>query len=345
MKAGAFIEKGVMGVIEVDEPPAPGTGEVQLDVAYCGVCGSDLHQVEYGFAEPNTILGHEFSATVRLAGEGADAFRAGERVAVRPFLACGGCHLCASGRDQYCKDALAIGTAHGLASAVISGGMAPRINVPMAALHRLPDAIGLQHAALIEPLAVALHAVRASGIEKGESAVVMGAGPIGIALLSCLRAAGAGTIIVTERSRERAAQAASFGADEVLIAGQDDVGRRVRHLTRGGADVVFDAVGMPGMLEEAVRHVTPGGRVQVVGVCMEPDRIFPAGWLMTEPRIQICFVYTAAEFAETAELVGTGKLAADRMISRVEPMADVAEVFESLRTEKRDIKVLLQPGA
>jgi (R,R)-butanediol dehydrogenase/meso-butanediol dehydrogenase/diacetyl reductase len=331
-----------MGVIDVEEPPAPGRGEVQLDVAYCGVCGSDLHQVEYGFAEPNTILGHEFSATVRAAGEGADSFEAGTRVAVRPFLACGGCRSCESGRDTYCRDALAIGTAHGLAAAVIAGGMAPRINVPARALHRVPSSITLEHAALIEPLAVALHAVRGSDIERGGSAVVMGAGPIGVALVCCLRAAGAGTIIVTERSRERAERAASFGADQIVVAGEEDVDRRVNQLTHGGADVVFDAVGMPGMLEEAVRHVAPGGRVQVVGVCMEPDSVFPAGWLMKEPRIQICFVYTEAEFAEMAALVGSGKVDAERMISRVEPIGAVAEVFESLRNDKRDVKVLLK---
>jgi (R,R)-butanediol dehydrogenase/meso-butanediol dehydrogenase/diacetyl reductase len=334
-----------MGVIDVDEPAAPGVDEVQIDVAFCGVCGSDLHQVEYGYAQPNDILGHEFSGTVRAIGAGVDRFRPGSRVAVRPFVACGTCHLCETGRDPYCQGALAIGTGHGMASAVIAGGMAPRINVPAAALHPLPSAIGLEHAALIEPLAVALHAVRTSGLGKGDSAVIMGAGPIGIALVLCARAAGASSIVVTERSRERAEQAIKFGADHMVVAGDEDVDARVRHLTRGGATVVFDAVGVAGTLEEAVRHVTPGGRVQVVGVCMEPDSVFPAGWLMKEPRIQICFIYTAAEFDETVDMVGSGTVVVDGMISRIEPIGTVQDVFESLRTAKRDIKVLLKPLA
>jgi (R,R)-butanediol dehydrogenase/meso-butanediol dehydrogenase/diacetyl reductase len=333
-----------MGVIDIDEPPPPAQSEVQIDVSYCGVCGSDLHQVEHNLVDPNTVMGHEFSAVVRSSGSDADRFGAGTRVTVRPFLSCGNCDRCTSDRGIYCSNALAIGTGQGLAASWISGGMAPRINVPLDTLHPISDDLGLEQAALVEPLAVALHAVRTSGLEKGQSVVVMGAGPIGVALVACARQAGAGTIIVTEQSSARAEQAAAFGADHALVAGSDDVAARVQALTRGGADVVFDAVGVPGMIEEAVRHVTPGGRVQIVGVCMEVDPVFPAGWLMKEPRIQICFVYTEAEFAEMVDLVASRKIVVDEMISRIEPMANIQTVFDSLRTAKTDVKVLLQPG-
>lgn len=345
MQAGAYIGESTMGVIDIDEPDSPAEGEVQIDVAFCGVCGSDLHQVQHRLVEPNTVMGHEFSAVVRTSGPGADRFAPGSRVAVRPFLACGSCHLCNTDREIYCSNALAVGTAQGLAATWIDGGMAPRINVPLATLHPVSGEIGLEQASLIEPLAVALHAVRTSGLERGQSVVVMGAGPIGIALVLCARQAGAGTIIVTERSAERAERAAAFGADHALVAGVEDVAARVQQLTGGGASVVFDAVGVPGMIEEGVRHVTPGGRVQVVGVCMEVDPVFPAGWLAKEPRIQICFIYTAAEYAETVELVGTRKIHVDDMISRIEPMTEIQNVFESLRGPTSDIKVLLQPKA
>jgi len=345
MKVGAYIGDATMGVIEVDEPAAPKAGEVQVEVAFCGVCGSDLHQVQHQLVEPNTVMGHEFSAVVRSSGEGADRFAPGTRVAVRPFLSCGGCRMCNSDREIYCANALAVGTAQGLAASWIDGGMAPRINVPLHTLHPVSGAIGLEQASLVEPLAVALHAVRTSGLQRGQSVVVMGAGPIGVALVICARQAGAGTIIVTEHSAARAEKAAAFGADHALVAGVDDVAARVAQLTDGGADVVFDAVGVPGTIEEAVRHVTPGGRVQIVGVCMEVDPVFPAGWLVKEPRIQICFIYTAAEFGEMVELVGSGKIVVDDMISRIEPIAQVQAVFESLRTATSDIKVLLQPAA
>jgi (R,R)-butanediol dehydrogenase/meso-butanediol dehydrogenase/diacetyl reductase len=332
-----------MGVIDVDEPSTPGPGEVQIDVSFCGVCGSDLHQVQHGLVDPNTVMGHEFSAVVRSNGNDADRYAAGTRVAVRPFLACGNCDLCSSDREIYCRNTLAIGTGQGLAASWVAGGMAPRINVPLSVLHPVPDDIGLEQMALVEPLAVGLHAVRTSGLEKGQSVVVMGAGPIGIALVACARQAGAGTIIVTEHSSARAEQAAAFGADHVVVAGNEDVAARVQQLTGGGADVVFDAVGVPGMIHEGVEHVTPGGRVQIVGVCMEPDPVFPAAWLVKEPHIQICFIYTEAEFAEMVDLVGTRKILVDDMISRVEPMAKIQPVFESLRTAKTDLKVLLQP--
>ncbi len=347
MQAGAYIGDATMGVIDIDEPRSPGEGEVQVDVAFCGVCGSDLHQVQHQLVEPNTVMGHEFSAIVRSSGPGADRFAAGTRVCVRPFLACGSCAQCTSARGIYCSNALAIGTAQGLAATWIDGGMSPRINVPLDTLHRVPDDIGLEDVALVEPMAVALHAVRTSGLEKGASVVIMGAGPIGVALVACARLEGAGTIIVTEHSAARAEQAAGFGADHALVAGRhgiSDIAERVQALTNGGADVVFDAVGVPGMIEEGVRHVRPGGRVQIVGVCMEVDPVFPAGWLVKEPRIQICFVYTEAEFAETVDLVGSRKLNVDGMISRVEPMVKIQDVFDSLRTARTDVKVLLRPS-
>jgi (R,R)-butanediol dehydrogenase/meso-butanediol dehydrogenase/diacetyl reductase len=333
-----------MGVIDIDEPKAPGAGEVQIDVSFCGVCGSDLHQVQHGLVEPNTVMGHEFSAVVRSCGPDADRYAAGTRVCVRPFLACGNCAQCTSDRRIYCSDSLAIGTAQGLAASWIDGGMSPRINVPVDTLLGVPEEIGLDEIALVEPMAVALHAVRTSGLEKGASVVIMGAGPIGVALVACARHEGAGTIIVTERSAARAEQAAAFGADHALVAGSDDVDARVQALTNGGADVVFDAVGVPGMIEEGVRHMRHGGRIQIVGVCMEVDPVFPAGWLGKEPRIQICFIYTEAEFAETVDLVGRRKIKVDAMISRVEPMAHIQDVFESLRGAPTDVKVLLQPS-
>ena len=339
MRAGVFIGDGQVGVADVDEPAPPGPGEVQLDVAFCGVCGSDLHMAEHEIFAAGQIIGHEFSGTVRAVGDGVANLDVGLRAAIRPYLACGHCRECGDGKNHLCRELEGIGFGR------YPGGLAPRINVPAAVLYRLPDGLAMEHGAVVEPLAVALHAVRDSGLGAGDSAVIMGAGPIGIATTIAARLAGAKQIIVTEMSEGRAARAAEFGADHVLLEGKDDVFGEVQRLTDGGPDVVFECVGVAGTIGEAVQHVKRAGRVQVVGVCFEPDPIIPALWLTKEPVLQICFCYTPAEFAETVEYVGAGRVPADEMISRVESVDKIADVFQDLRTTKTDIKVLLKPIA
>ncbi|MEO2169326.1 MAG: alcohol dehydrogenase catalytic domain-containing protein, partial [bacterium] len=190
MQAGAYLDEGKVGVLEVDEPPSPGRGEVTLDSAFAGVCGSDLHMVEAQFFPPGQVLGHEFSATVRALGEGVEAFTVGDRVTLRPWVGCGHCAPCGDGHDPYCEEATGIGTFHGLTPRGLPGGMAPRLNVPAAALHHLPGSIGLELGALIEPLAVAWHAIQATDLGSGDDCVILGAGPIGIALILAARASG-----------------------------------------------------------------------------------------------------------------------------------------------------------
>lgn len=343
MQAGAFLGDSKVGVLDIEEPPAPGPGEVQVDVAYTGVCGSDLHMVQHNFFAPGDIPGHEFSGSVAALGPGVGRYTVGQGVAVRPFLSCGGCAMCESDRTIQCASALGIGSGHGIAARILSGGMAPRINVPVQTLHAVGDGVALEHAALVEPLAVALHAVRTSGIQKGDTVLVMGAGPIGVALIICARLEGAGKIVVTEHSQARAEDAARFGADEIVLAGDDGFEERVASATGGGAAIVFDAVGVPGTIEEAIRLVAPRGRVQIVGVCMEPDPVFPAGWLLKEPTLRVCFIYTEAEFDEMTQFVSRGDVPCQEMISRVEPMTNIAGVFSELSSRPRDIKVLLEP--
>lgn len=343
MKAGAYIGEGKVGVIEIAEPGAPGPGEVLVEPAFAGVCGSDLHMAEVGFFPPNEVMGHEFSATVAALGDGVDSFAVGDRVTARPWVACRHCHTCDEGNDAYCEDATGIGSFQGLATSNRPGGMAPRIHVPAHGLHRLPGRIGLEVGALIEPLAVAWHAVRASGLARGEDCVILGAGPIGIAILCAARAIGAGRVIVTEHVAARAETAGRFGADHVLLNGQDDVPGEIARLLPRGAPVVFDAVGVPGTINEAVTFARKGGRVQVVGVCMQPDPVIPALWLSREPTLMISYIYSEAEFAETVDLVATGRVDAEAMITRIEPMTEISSVFDALSHSKEDVKVLLAP--
>jgi (R,R)-butanediol dehydrogenase/meso-butanediol dehydrogenase/diacetyl reductase len=343
MQAGAYIGDGKVGVIEVDEPPPPARGEVTLDSAFAGVCGSDLHMVEAQFFPPRQVIGHEFSATVRSVADDVDAFAPGDRVTLRPWVACGHCASCGDSQDSYCEEATGIGSFQGLTAHSLPGGMAPRLNVPAAGLHHLPDTIGLELGALIEPLAVAWHAVKATGLGPGDDCLILGAGPIGIALIMAARALGVSRIIVTERISARAETAGRFGADHVLLAGRDDIAAEIARLCPRGAHTVFDAVGVPGTIHESITYVRRGGRVQVVGVCMQPDPVLPALWLAREPTIAISFIYNEAEFAETVELVASRKIDAEAMITRVESMHEIGPVFGELASAKEDVKVLLKP--
>ena len=341
MRAGAFLGDGKVGLIDVDEPAPPGPGEVQIDVAWSGVCGSDLHVVEHGVLPPGSVLGHEFSGTVRATGPGT-RMPVGTRAAVVPFTACGRCRYCEEGSHLYCDAAEGYGLGHR------PGGLAPRLNVPERNLHVLPDSVGLEHGALVEPLAVGYHAVRDSGIRAGQSAVVMGAGPIGIAVLLAAKALGAFPLIVTERSEARAALAERFGADEVLLSGADDVVSGVMRRTGIGVDVVFECVGVPGTLAEAVTLGRKGSRVQYVGVCMEPDTVLPVMLSMREAVIRFTWCYSTQDFADTVGLVERS-LASDRlveaMITRREPVSRMDAVFAELRRSPRDVKILFETRA
>jgi (R,R)-butanediol dehydrogenase/meso-butanediol dehydrogenase/diacetyl reductase len=207
MRAVAITGERRAEVVDIGRP-VPGPGEVLLDVSFCGICGSDLHMLAMpaGMFPAGHVLGHEFTGVVAGLGSAAGQWRVGDRVAVLPIADCGECYACRAGHPNLCEQGIDHGPGIGR-----PGGYAESVTVPTAMLHRLPDSVSDADGALIEPLAVALRAVKLSQATPGEPVCVLGAGPIGVLALAALRARGFSRVAVVEPVAGRRAAAARLG--------------------------------------------------------------------------------------------------------------------------------------
>ena len=272
-RAAVWYGPGDVRVVDVAARP-PGPGEAAIRVAYCGICGSDVHEYTDGpwaipVTEPHPesgakapiVLGHEFCGTVAEVGAGVSGFAPGDRVAVEPHYRCGACPRCENGEYNLCRH-------FGFAGLMGDGGMAERAVVPAYMLHRLPDGVALEQAALFEPAAVALHALRRGGIQSGETVAVVGLGPIGLLVVMLAARLGAGRVIVTDLRPARLELARGLGATDVVPAGRRDaVAQLIRQAAGGeGADAAFEVVGSEGTLRTCLDATRKGGRVVLVGL-------------------------------------------------------------------------------
>ncbi|MCS7281974.1 MAG: galactitol-1-phosphate 5-dehydrogenase [Anaerolineae bacterium] len=323
MKAAVF--RGI-GQIEVTDVPMPELepGEVLIRVAYCGICGTDLEAFQTGMYEPGLILGHEFSGTVVEIGPGVTGWRVGDRVVVGDLIPCGQCRACRTGNLTACENIYMIGVTH-------NGGMAEYVKAPAVGLHRLPDEVNLRQGALVEPLTVALHGVRRSRLKPGDRAVVMGAGPIGLLTLQCVRLAGARSVIVTEVDPARAALAARLGATVVLNPREDNLSVSLSELTDGlGPDVIFICTGAPDPFAEAISLVRKGGQIFLLGLPIQPVEADFFSVVMGELSIEGSLAGWA-EFPAAIDLIAQGRVDVEALVSHEIPLGDeVVEWFHRL---------------
>ena len=339
-------------VLRVEEVPAPGVppGHVKLRNAFSGICGSDLHLyyspeatgLDLSKPHPLTgsllpqILGHEFSGTVAEVGSGVDGVRPGDRAAVFPLYSCGQCAACARGRANACR---LVGF-HGLTSD--GGGMAEFTTVTADRLHLLPDNVDLRMGALVEPMAVAWHAVTVSKVRPGQSAVIMGAGPIGIGVWFALRARGIDRVLVSEPSRLRREAVELLGAATVDPASAD-LPRAVDRLTGGaGADTAFDAAGAGPAFASLVPSLAPGGRGVIVAMHERPADFNPTALVMAETELAGALAYLPEDFDAVIAAMAQGAYNAQGWIQEM-PMEDVRQAFETLRNA-RAVKILIAVG-
>lgn len=316
------------------QPQPPGDGEVRIEVAYSGVCGTDLH-IAHGAMDqrvrPPQVIGHEMSGVVAEIGAGVEGFRMGDPVVVRPLDA----------RAETPADKGYSHVSRGLKFLGIDtpGAFQRSWTVPAFTLHHLPATVDLRLAALVEPLAVACHDVRRSELRAGESALVIGAGPIGLLVALVARAQGA-RVIVSEVNPARLAFAADLGLETV----DPGVGvvERVTEVTGGaGADVVFEVSGAPAAALAMTQAASIRGRVVVVAIYPDPQpvRLFDLFW--KELEVRGARVYEPEDYERAIEVVATGALPLERLISRVEPLERLPDVFEELSAGTADIKVLV----
>lgn len=330
----------------LDSPtPAAGPGELLVSVAACGICGSDVHGYDgsSGRRIPPLIMGHEAAGVVAEVGPGVTRFRAGDRVTFDSTIYCGECRFCRSGDVNLCDRREVLGVSCGEYRR--HGAFAEFVTVPERIAFRLPDAMPFAEAALLEPAAVALHAVSLSPRAKGDAALVIGAGMIGLLTLQAARVAGFERVFIADIDASRLELAKGFGATEALQAGAGDLIERVRALTGGlGVDVVFEAVGRDETVNAAIDSVRKGGTVVLIG------NIAPAVKLPLQKVVsrQIRLQGTAAsagEYPQAIEAIANGTMRVAPFISAVAPLESGPEWFERLYAgEPGLMKVVLAPG-
>jgi (R,R)-butanediol dehydrogenase / meso-butanediol dehydrogenase / diacetyl reductase len=336
MKAAVYRRPNEMAVIDVPRPVA-GPGEVVLKVHNCGICGSDLHAVQYGFGmPPDSVMGHEFSGEVVELGPQVRGYAIGDRVTSLPYIGCNACEHCVGGHGMHCENI------RGLGLGQLPGAYAEYVMCGAKSLFKLPDKLSSQLGALVEPLSVGLHGVNRSGLVAGAACVVMGAGPIGLATLLWCKAKGAKTVIVSELAAGRAELARRLGATEVVNPTIRDPAERMRELTGRGPDLVFECIGVKSTLDSAIQMVATLGRVVVLGVCMEPDEIMPVRCIFKEITVSFVLGYNDAEFQETIDALATGKIDPRPMVTDVIGVDQVPEMFQALRKPGGRAKVIVE---
>ena len=343
MKALRKTAQGAGHVEIVDVPePVPQKNQVRLRVAFGGICGTDLHiyRGEFAKVRPPVTLGHELSGIVDKVGEGVTHWQSGDRVTVESEAhRCGACAHCRSGRTNLCTERLALGYG-------VDGGFAEAIVVRQSALHRLPENTSLAEGALCEPLTVAVHAVQErSSVRPGDWTLVAGPGPIGLLVLQVVRAAGGHVIVSgTAEDRDRLRLAEKLGAAAVVQVDLVDLRDQVDSLTQGdGVASAFECSGAVPAMGDCLRCVRSGGEIVQVGLYGTGVRLDVDQVAMREITLKGSFVDTHETWSKAIELMVTGAVDLQALISADFPIAQWKEAFQ--RSESaRGIKYLLHPG-
>jgi 2-desacetyl-2-hydroxyethyl bacteriochlorophyllide A dehydrogenase len=317
------------------EPLVPAAGEVRLDVAYCGICGTDLH-IAHGAMDHRVrtpqVIGHEMSGTVAEIGAEVEGFSVGDPVVVRP--------LDSRGETPADKGFGHISRNLKFLGIDTPGAFQSSWTVPAFTLHRLPEGVDLRSAALTEPLAVACHDVRRAEVEADEFVVVIGGGPIGLLVALVARQSGA-RVVVSEVNPVRRSLSSELGF-EVIDPGEDDVQARVSELTgTRGADVVFEVSGSPAGALEMTRLASLRGRLVLVAIFPQPQPVHLFDFFWKELELRGARVYEAEDYERAIALIADGNLPLDRLITAVEPLDRLPAIFEEHASGSTAMKILV----
>jgi threonine dehydrogenase-like Zn-dependent dehydrogenase len=344
------LKSGTIYVNEEAPDPVPGFGQVLVEVKACGICGSDLHFAKHGQAmldlmgemrgmpmgpgagaqasldlDQDVWMGHEFAAEVLDTGPDTVAPPAGTLVTAIPVL------LSMTGIEPI------------VYSNTTAGGYGERMLLSAALLSEIPNGLDVRHAALTEPMAVGLHGVNRSNIKPGEGALVLGCGPVGLAVIGALKLKGIETIVAADFSPTRRALATTMGATEVVDPAVEPSFDAWMRVGGGRPLVVFEAIGVPGIIDGILRDAPMGTRVLVVGVCMEHDKINPFFAISKEINIQFVLGYDPMEFAGTLRSIAEGELDVAPLITGEVGLDGVAGAFEALGNPDDHCKILVTP--
>jgi len=323
--------------------PTPGHGEVLISVAACGICGSDVHGYDgsSGRRIPPIVMGHEAAGIIAALGDGVSGFAEGDRVTFDSTIFCGACNNCRRGDVNLCDNRQVLGVS--CTEFRRPGAFAEYVAVPSRILYRLPENLSFHEAAMLEAVSVALHGVSLAQISRGSTALVVGAGMIGLLTLQALHAAGCSTIYVADLDRTRLKLAQEAGAAAVLSS-EEDVAGQVMQLTDGvGVDVVIEAVGRNETVKASIDSVRKGGTVVLVGN-ISPEVTLPLQKVVTRQiRLQGSCA-SAGEYPRAIELLASGAIQVKPFITAVAPLEEGPRWFERLYAREPNLmKVILTP--
>jgi 2-desacetyl-2-hydroxyethyl bacteriochlorophyllide A dehydrogenase len=324
--------------IEDTSIPDVEDNEVLVKVHAVAICGSDLHAYK-GMSKrrkPPLVMGHEFSGEIIEIGKKVKRFSDGERVVVEPLISCGKCKPCKIGKTNVCEERKLIGLDS-------SGAFAEYVSVPEKKCHKLLNSVSFEEAALAEPLAVAVHAVNISPIEKGDTVLIIGSGTIGLLTMQVARNGKASNIFATDVYDYLLDLAKKFGANMVINTKDDDLFKTISSNV-GSIDVVFEAVGLQGTVQQALSIVRCGGCVTLIGMLEDKMELNMLNVAVKEILIQGSYGYTSDDFKQALKLIASGKVKVKQFITHVLPLDDITKGFDLLAEKKENvIKVVLKP--
>lgn len=341
MKAAVWTDYGKM---EVKEVPVPSIGEdeVLVKVRAAGVCVTDLHVYtgRFLYGKPPHILGHEICGEVVKMGDHVTGLRKGQRVVVETSIGCGQCEDCRSGKRHLCSQMEEIGTAPHC------GGYAQYLKAPAENLVSVPDEVTDEEAAILESVVCPAGALMRWGVRFGETVVVYGVGPAGLAFIQTAKVLGAGRVIAVARNRRRLERSLAFGADEIICSAEEAVSERLRDLTGGrGPGLICEATGAPELIEEACLTVRSGGRVILYGLPPETANIpFPVKTIIMKQLEVYGTVGEPLVWEPLLRLVAAGRINLKDMVTHTFSLDRIEEAFALLENKEEDpIKAVVYP--
>ena len=333
MRAAVFHGVGRKLEVEERQRPVAEPGGIVVRVAFAGICGSDLHATEPSPVplEPGTVLGHEFAGEVVGLGREAEGLKIGDLVSVIPLMSCGHCEHCRKGEVQWCAK-------FGLQG----GGYAEYALTRPNQCVKLPVDVSLADGAIIEPLAVALHGVNLSGMKAGDKVLILGAGPIGLAVAFWARRMGAAKVAVQDIADFQRERALGMGADVFVVDPVDPVGSAEAGLG-GKADIVFECVGISGLIDQAVQQVRNRGTILLLGLCTRPDTFNSFAMLQKEVRLVTSAFFTRGEYEAALDALAKGAIEPRLLVTDTISLEATPDVFETLKRRTGQCKVLISP--
>ena len=327
MRAVVLNETHDLEVAEVPDP-SPGPGELVLQVTACGICGSDLKLRPSMPA--GLVMGHEFCGEIVAVGADTDpVWSAGRHVTALPLIGCGRCLACVAGEPAHCEQADLVGVGGS------AGGFAEYVRVHQRETVALPDSLEPALGALVEPLAVGLHAVERAHIRSGDRVLVVGAGPVGLSVITWAARSGASELVASDPSAVRREAAEQFGATRTVNPEAEPLEARY--------DVVIECVGLPGMTDVCVRAARLHGRVVIAGVCTKPDPYVPIMAVMKELTLDFVVYYTRREFFSVSDALAQGNVNAEAFVSKRVGLEGTNDAFTELIEAKDQRKILVLP--